>query len=182
MADFNNDGWKDLFVANGHVMDNAELSSGRQSKQPNLLLTNGRKSFTGRTLSDPALHRGLAWGDFDRDGRVDLVVTRLNQPAQVLWNRTEGAGAWIEFDFEGSKSNRDAIGAWVEVTTADGTQWDRVTGWSGYGCSSSRRLHFGIGRARQAMRVRVGWPSGAVTNLRDAPAGTVVKVVEPKGP
>ena len=128
MADFNNDGWKDLFVANGHVMDNAELSSGRQSKQPNLLLTNGRKSFTGRTLPGAAFHRGLAWGDFDRDGRVDLVVTRLNQPAQVLWNRTEGAGAWIALELQGSKSNRDAIGAWVEVATEEGKQWNRVAG------------------------------------------------------
>src|SRR6266852_1963778 len=178
MADFNNDGWKDLFIANGHVMDNAELSSGRQSKQPNLLLTNGRKSFTGRTLSGAAFHRGLAWGDFDRDGRVDLVVTRLNQPAQVLWNRTEGAGNWIEFDLEGSKSNREAIGAWVEVTTEEGKQWDRVAGWSGYGCSSSRRLHFGIGRAKQATHVTVRWPSGSVTERSGLAAGSTVRIRE----
>jgi tetratricopeptide (TPR) repeat protein len=179
MADFNNDGWKDLFVANGHVMDNAELSSGRQSRQPNLLLTNGRKSFTGRTLPGAAFHRGLAWGDFDRDGRVDLVVTRLNQPAQVLWNRTADAGNWITFDLQGSKSNRDAIGAWVEVETEAGKQWDRVAGWSGYGCSASRRLHFGLGRAKQAVRVKVQWPSGSVTELRDLPAGRTVSMREP---
>ena len=73
-------GWSNVMadIANGHVMDNAELSSGRQSQQSNLLLTNGRKSFTGRTLSGTAFHRGLAWGDFNRDGRADLVVTRLN--------------------------------------------------------------------------------------------------------
>ena len=106
MADFNNDGWKDLFTANGHVMDNAELSSGRQSKQPNLVLTNRRTSFAARTLPGVAFHRGLAWGDFDRDGRVDLVVTRLNEPAQVLWNRTVGAGNWIELDLWG----KDRIG------------------------------------------------------------------------
>jgi hypothetical protein len=178
VADFNNDGWKDLFVANGHVMDNAELSSGRESRQPNLLLTNGRRSFSGRTLPGAAFHRGLAWGDFDRDGRVDLVVTRLNEPAQVLWNRTEGAGNWIAFDLEGTKSNRDAIGAWVEVDSTEGKQWDRVAGWSGYGCSSSRRLHFGLGRATRATRVRVQWPAGSVTELRDVPAGQEVKVRE----
>src|SRR5256885_15383551 len=66
---------------------------------------------------------------------VDLVITRLNQPAQVLWNRTEGSGNWISFDLQGSKSNREAIGAWVEVATEEGTQWDRVAGWSGYGRS-----------------------------------------------
>ena len=96
--------------------------------QPNLLLTNGGTSFSGRTLPGAALHRGLAWGDFDRDGRVDLVVTRLNQPAQLLWNRTAGAGKWIELDLLGTTSNRDAIGAWVELETADGKQWDRVAG------------------------------------------------------
>ena len=178
MADFNNDGWKDLFTANGHVMDNAELSSGRQSKQPNLLLTNGRVSFRGRTLAGDAMHRGLAWGDFDRDGRVDLVVTRLNQPAQLLWNRTAGAGNWIGFDLRGARSNRDGIGAWVEVETEQGKQWDRVAGWSGYGCSSSHRLHFGLGSAARAGRVRVQWPSGRVTEMRDVAAGKVYELKE----
>src|SRR6185295_9876279 len=70
MADFNNDGWKDLFAANGHVMDNAELSSGRQSRQPNLLLTNGRKSFSATLLEGAALHRGAAAADFDHDGKL----------------------------------------------------------------------------------------------------------------
>jgi hypothetical protein len=178
MADFNNDGWKDLFSANGHVMDNAELSSGRESRQPNLLLTNGGRSFSSRTLPGAAFHRGLAWGDFDRDGRVDLVVTRLNEPAQVLWNRTAGAGNWIAFDLEGTKSNRDAIGAWVEVDTPEGKQWDRVAGWSGYGCSSSRRLHFGLGRATRAARVRVQWPSGSITELHDVAAGQEIRIRE----
>jgi hypothetical protein len=178
MADFNNDGWKDLFTANGHVMDNAELSSGRQSMQPNLVLTNTRKSFSGGTLPGAALHRGLAWGDFDRDGRVDLIVTRLNQPAQILWNRSEGANQWIEVDLRGTKSNRDAIGAWVEVDTAEGKQWDRVAGWSGYGCSSSHQLHFGLGSAHRAARIIVQWPAGSVTRLEDVPAGQVVKIEE----
>jgi hypothetical protein len=178
MADFNNDGWKDLFAANGHVMDNAELSSGRKSKQPNLLLTNGRRSFTGRTLPGNGFHRGVAWADFDRDGRIDLVVTRLNEPAQLLWNRTEGPGKWIGLELEGSKSNRDGIGAWVEVTTEEGRQWDRVAGWSGYGCSSSRQLHFGLGRASRVASVIVKWPSGSVTELHNLPAGEVIKVRE----
>jgi hypothetical protein len=178
MADFNNDGWKDLFTANGHVMDNAELSSGRQSKQPNLLFTNGRKSFQGTILPGVAFHRGLAWGDFDRDGRVDLVVTRLNEPARILWNRTEGAGNWIAFELRGTTSNRDAIGAWVEVETGAGKQWDRVAGWSGYGCTSSRVLHFGLGEAKKTTRVVVRWPSGKLTELRDITAGQIVTVNE----
>jgi len=179
MADFNNDGWKDLFAANGHVMDNAELSSGRASKQPNLLLTNGRRSFAGRTMGSPAPHRGLAWGDFDRDGRIDLVVTRLNQPAQILWNRTVNSGNWIALELTGSKSNRDAIGAWVEVETADGKQWDRVAGWSGYSCSSSRTMHFGMGSALVAKSVAVHWPSGKVTRLEDVTGNRTLQIREP---
>lgn len=179
MADFNNDGWKDVFTANGHVMDNAELSSGRRSLQPNLILTNGRTSFSGRTLPGAALHRGLAWGDFDRDGRVDLVATRLNQPAQILWNRSAGSHHWIELDLRGSRSNRDAIGALVEVDTKEGKQWDRVAGWSGYGCSSSRRLHFGLGSADRVDQVLVQWPAGSITRLGNLPVGQIVRIDEP---
>jgi hypothetical protein len=178
IADFNNDGWKDLFTANGHVMDNAELSSGRSSMQPNLLLTNGRSSFSARALPGAAFHRGVAWGDFDRDGRLDLVVTRLNQPAELLWNRTPAAGNWIELDLRGTKSNRDAIGAWVEVDTSDGKQWDRVAGWSGYGCSSSHRLHFGIGAAARATRIAVRWPAGSIIEVVDVPAGQLREIRE----
>jgi hypothetical protein len=105
-------------------------------------------------------------------------VTRLNEPAQILWNRTEPSGNWIAFDFEGSKSNRDGIGAWVELTTEEGKQWDRVAGWSGYGCASSRTLHFGLGLATRVKNVRVEWPSGAVTELRDLEAGRVVRIRE----
>ena len=179
MADFNNDGWKDLFAANGHVMDNAELSSGRKSRQPNLLLTNGRTGFVGQTLPGEAFHRGLAAADFDRDGRVDLVVTRLNEPARILWNRTEQAGNWIALALEGTTSNRDAIGAWVEVETSLGRQWNRVPAASGYGCTPSRLMNFGLGSATAATRIRVRWPSGKVQELTAPVVNRVIRVVEP---
>ena len=159
-------------------MDNAEVSSGRASRQPNLLLTNGRRSFSGRTQGIPAFHRGLAWADFDRDGRVDLVVTRLNEPAQILWNRTSGPGNWLALELSGSPSNREAIGAWVEVETENGKQWDRVAGWSGYGCTSSRILHFGIGSAGEAQRIEVHWPSGRITRLSHIESGRTLQVKE----
>ena len=130
-------------------------------------------------MGGPALHRGLAWGDFDRDGRIDLVVTRLNQPAQILWNRTAKAGNWIAVDLTGTKSNRDAIGAWVEVETAEGKQWDRVAGWSGYGCSSSRTMHFGIGSASEVKSVAVRWPSGKVTHLEGVAGNRKLQIREP---
>jgi hypothetical protein len=143
-------------------MDNAELSSGSQSRQPNLLFTNGRNSFSARTLPGSAFHRGLATADFDRDGRVDLVLTRLNQPAQILWNRTGQPGNWIAFELEGASSNRDAVGARVKLETPAGRQWNRVPASSGYGCSSSRVLHFGLGTETSVTRVEIRWPSGKI--------------------
>src|SRR5260370_29902675 len=95
LYDFNNDGWKDAFVACGHVQVNAELTSSRQSLQPNLLfLCAGNGSFSAATLSAPAFHRGVAVGDFDRDGRMGAVVTRFNQPPLILTNITRRAGHW----------------------------------------------------------------------------------------
>ncbi len=179
IADFNNDGWKDLFTANGHVMDNAEATSGRQSRQPNQLYLNRQKSFEAVTLAGEAFHRGLAWGDFDRDGRLDLVVTRLNESAQVLWNRTAPAGNWIAFDLEGTKSNRDGIGAMIEVRAGSAKQWNRRTAASGYGATSSRLVHFGLGSAPAVDGVTVRWPSGAVQTLGRQPVNRIVKVVEP---
>ncbi|MDQ2899858.1 MAG: FG-GAP-like repeat-containing protein, partial [Acidobacteriota bacterium] len=143
MFDFNNDGWKDIFVAGGHVMDNAELSSSRKSRQPNVVFTNRAGRFDAKLLAGEALHRGAAFGDFDRDGRVDAVVTRLNEQPLVLRN-VSAAGNWIDFRLIGHKSNRDGIGAWLHVTSESGEQWNRVTTSVGYGCSSDRVVHFGL--------------------------------------
>jgi len=171
VADFNNDGWKDLFTANGHVMDNAEVTSGRQSRQPNQLYLNRHQSFHASTVGEPALHRGLAVGDFDRDGRLDLVLTRLNEPALVLWNRTQSPANWVEFELRGRRSNRDGIGARVEIETPKGKQWNRAVTSSGYGASSPKLVHFGIGAATKVDSVVIRWPSGAVQRLDNVSLG-----------
>jgi hypothetical protein len=179
IADLNNDGWKDLFTANGHVMDNAELTSGRKSRQPNQLYLNRHRSFETITLPGEAFHRGLAQGDFDRDGRLDLVVTRLNEPAIVLWNRSPRRGHWIAFDLRGTRSNRDGIGAMVMIRTARGKQWNRRTAASGYGATSSRLVHFGLGEADRVDEVEIRWPSGAVQRIGPATADRVIAIREP---
>jgi enediyne biosynthesis protein E4 len=178
MFDFNNDGWKDLFVAGGHVMDNAELSSNRKTRQPNLVFLNrGGAKFDLQLLPDEALHRGAAFGDFDRDGRVDVVVTRLNEAPLVLRNTTNG-GNWIDFRLVGHRSNRDAIGAAIHITTSAGEQWNRVTTSVGYGGSSDRVVHFGLGAESVVKAVEVRWPSSAVQKLSGVAANRLVTIDE----
>jgi tetratricopeptide (TPR) repeat protein len=178
VVDLNNDGWKDFFTANGHVMDNAELTSGRQSRQPNQVYLNRRRSFQAVELPGSAMHRGAAWGDFDRDGRIDIVVTRLNERAMILWNRTQESAHWIAFDLSGTRSNRDGIGAMVEIQTAGGRQWNRRTAASGYGCSPSKLVHFGLGKATHVNSAIIRWPSGLVQTIENLVGGRVVKVTE----
>ncbi len=128
MYDFNNDGFKDIFTANSHVMDNIELTSSRKSKQPNsVFLNRGDGTFQTTVLAGEAFHRGAAFADFDRDGRIDVVVSSLNGAPVILRNVSDGTGHWIALNLRGTRSNRDAIGARVHVVTERGEQWNRVT-------------------------------------------------------
>ncbi|MCC6591269.1 MAG: VCBS repeat-containing protein [Bryobacterales bacterium] len=183
VADFDNDGWKDLATANGHVMDNAEVTSGRQSRQPCQVYRNrGDGTFDASAITGTAFHRGLAWADLDNDGRLDLVATRLNEPAVVLWNRTPAAGNWTAFRLHGRTSNRDGIGARIKLlSSAGGAQWSRVTTAGGYGASVPAVAHFGLAQedATQAV-VEVEWPSGRRQTIRPFKANTVNEVVEPE--
>ncbi|MBI3682240.1 MAG: VCBS repeat-containing protein [Acidobacteria bacterium] len=176
--DLNNDGWKDLVTANGHVMDNAELSSGRQSRQPSQVYFNRQGRFAAARLPGEAFHRGLAFGDLDRDGRLDFVITRLNQPAVVLYNRNQ-AGNWISFHLRGSRSNRDGIGALIHIETELGSQYNRAVTSNGYACSSAVPVHFGLGTATKVRVAEIQWPSGIRQKLENLEAGRVHPVVEP---
>ena len=167
-VDLNNDGWKDIFVAGGHVMDNSDVTSNEPSRQSNqVFLNNAGKSFSLQLLPGDALHRGAAFGDFDRDGRMDVVVTRLNESPAVLWNRTDSSGHWLEVRLEGVQSNRQGIGANVRIRTASGQQWNRVSSSVGYAGSSEPTAHFGLGSDATAMEVEVAWPSGTTQLLRN---------------
>jgi hypothetical protein len=180
MFDFNNDGHRDLFTANGHVMDNEELTSSRKSRQPNAVWINrGDGTFRIQLLPGEALHRGVAFGDFDRDGRIDAVVTRLNDRPVVLRNMTEGAGHWIELRLQGRRSNRDGIGARVRVVTKSGEQWNRASTSVGYGGSSDRLVHFGFGSDPRVDLLEVEWPSGARQTLRNLAPDRFYEVKEP---
>jgi hypothetical protein len=188
IADIDNDGWKDLFVARSNVIDNVALFSPRSYEEPNAVfrnLRNGRfenvSASAGESFQIPAANRGAAFGDFDNDGRVDFAVSVLNGPARLFHNTTQNANHWILLKLTGTRSNRMGIGAKVRLTTAGGlVQYNHVTTSTGYASSSDPRVHFGLGPARSAREIRILWPSGIVQVLRNTPADRVVEITEPR--
>lgn len=176
--DLNNDGRKDIFVAAGNVTDNAELTSSRHSRQPNLVFVNqGGGKFLMQELPGVAFHRGAAFADFNHDGRVDVVVTRLNEAPLVLTNVTPG-GHWLELRLQGTKSNRDGIGAQVHLVSPSGEQWNRVATSVGYGGSSDRTVHFGLGNDSIVQSLTVTWPSGIVQILKSVAVDGLLTITE----
>ena len=189
-ADLDNDGWKDLFVARGDVMDNIEdVSRHFRYAEPNSVfrnLGNGRfedvSGTAGADFARPMPSRGLAYGDLDNDGRIDLVVTALGHPVRVFRNVSENAGHWILLRLVGMRSNRMGLGAQVRISTAHGPkQCDEVTTSTGYAASSDARVHFGLGADDSASEIAIRWPSGIRQVLRNVKADRVVTVTEPAG-
>ncbi len=185
--DYDLDGWPDLFITNGHVMDDIDRrDAGVTYAEPSLLFHNrGQGQFTdvsarsGMALSVRRVGRGAACGDYDNDGSPDiLILTNGGRPA-LLHNNNHTGNGWIRLILVGTESNRDAIGARVRVTADGWTQTQEVRSGSSYLASSDRRLTFGLGSAAQADRVEIRWPSGRVQQLSGPiPRGTVLKVVE----
>jgi hypothetical protein len=189
IADFDNDGWKDLFVARANVMDNiAEQNAGRRYPEPNTIFRNlGNAKFAdvskaaGPDFQVEAAHRGVAFGDLDNDGRVDMVVSVLDGPAKFLHNITENGNHWILVKLVGTKSNRMGIGTQIRVTTPDGKkQWNECTTAVGYASSSDPRVHFGLGKHENIAEMDIRWPSGVKQILKDVPVDRVLTVEEGK--
>jgi len=185
IVDFDNDGWKDLFVSRGHVQ--SVLSANRFSiEQPNTVFRNlGGLKFAaltaeaGLTSVRPSRHRGSAVGDLNGDGRVDVVVSAISAPAEIWINESPNADHWLELKLQGVKSNRDGIGARIKVVTKGGSQFNHMSTASGYASSSAGPVHFGLGQNASANLVEIRWPSGAITTLRDVAGDRVLKVREP---
>jgi hypothetical protein len=177
--DFDNDGRKDLFCANGDLNDNAERLTGRAAQQRSAVLVQlADGTFRRVTVGPPARYRGAAFGDFDNDGRIDVVAARLGEPPLLLRNTTATANHWLGVKLTGRRSNRDAIGAVVHVTTAAGEQWNHVTTSAGYAGSSDVRVHFGLGGAATAT-VEIRWPRGEMQKLGEVRGDRYLAVREP---
>jgi hypothetical protein len=188
--DFDNDGWKDLFIAQSHVMDTIEISEPHlRYAEPPLLLWNSKgekfvdvSTQSGEIFSKKWVGRGLATGDINNDGRDDVVMTSNNGPAWVLMNETVTPNHWINLKLVGVKSNRDAIGASIKITTDAGDQFATVTTSGSYQSSSDKRVHFGLGAADTVNRIEIAWPSGVHQTLKDVKAGQFMTITESASP
>ena len=187
--DFDNDGWKDIFIANGHVY--AQLATRTfhiTYREPKLLYRNlgtGRfedvSAKAGDAIQAVNVGRGCAFGDFDNDGRLDVLVNNLDGPPTLLRNECHNGNAWIQIKCVGTKSNRSAIGTRVKVTAGGRSQIDEVMSGSGYYSQNDFRLHFGLGAAAGWRASKLTWPSGAKDALRDLPVNGLVVVEEGRG-
>ena len=185
--DYDNDGWKDLFASQGHVLDTIRLTAPNlEYMQPPLLLRNQKGSFrdvgleTGGVFTRPAAGRGAAFGDLDNDGDIDVVVSNCGQKAYVLSNAVGNRNQWLRLQLTGVRSNRDAIGARVTVLAGGITQVYEVNTASSYLSANDRRLLVGLGQEKQATRVEIRWPAGGVQVLTNVKAGQALAVREPK--
>ena len=184
IADFDNDGWKDIFVSRGDVQS-PNMASIRKIDQNNTVFRNlvgstwsALTEEAGFSVQPPRRHRGAAIGDFNHDGKLDIVVTALGAPAELWMNDSPNSNHWLELALEGTKSNRDAIGARIRIMAGGQTQFNHVTTASGYASSSAGPIHFGLGAAKIADEVEIRWPSGIVQKLKNVQSDRIIHVKE----
>ncbi len=179
-VDYDNDGDLDIFKANGSM-------NHLYGHEDQVFENDGTGRYTdvslelGSYFQRELVGRGAAFGDYDSDGDVDVFIVNLHDRPVLLRNESPSGGSWVQVLLQGTRSNRDGVGARVAVTTAAGTRVAEKESAGGYLSTNDPRLHFGLGTAEVVDRIEVRWPSGAVQVLEDVPARRVVEIVEPAG-
>ncbi|HEV2914813.1 MAG TPA: CRTAC1 family protein [Pyrinomonadaceae bacterium] len=187
--DVDNDGWLDLFLVNGHVYPEVErLTTEAGYAQRKVLyrnLQNGRfadvSEQVGGAVTEPTPARGCAFGDYDNDGHLDILINPVNAMPELLHAQTTNQNNWIKIKTIGTKSNRDGIGARIKCVTADAVQTDEVRSGGSYYSQNDLRVHFGIGRNQKVKSIEIRWPGGQVETLRDVAANQLIFVKEGAG-
>ncbi len=188
--DYDNDGWPDIFIANGHVYPELEKHNHPESpyRQRNILYHNSADgkfedvtSTAGPGLDLRRSGRGVAFGDLDNDGKIEILVNNQNDAPTLLHNESESPNHWISIRTVGTKSNRDGIGARLRVTTAEHSQIQEVRSGGSYLSQNDLRVHFGLGSATKVDQIEVRWPSGAVDKIQNEPADQHLTIEEGRG-
>jgi hypothetical protein len=188
IVDLDNDGYPDIFIVTGSVYPEVEKKLPQYpNKSPRILFRNlGDGTFeelyeqAGPGVMAPHSSRGCAFGDFDNDGDIDILIANMNELPSLLRNDMRGGNHWIKLKLIGTKSNRSAIGARVLVRYEGKVQAQSRTSQSSYYSSNDPRLHFGIGRAG-VVDVQIFWPSGSTEQLKSVAANQLITVEEGKG-
>jgi enediyne biosynthesis protein E4 len=188
--DYDNDGWKDIFVGQGHVMDNIELTQPNvRYLEPLLLMRNVKGKFedvsgqAGEPFRTPRGARGAAIGDLDNDGGLDIVINCIDQPAVVLRNTAASRQHWLTVNTIGKSSNRDGIGAKLRLVSGSGSDQHAIVSAAGsYLASNDKRAHFGIGTDRTVKMLEITWPSGIVQRLENLAVDQIITAREPAKP
>jgi hypothetical protein len=186
--DFDNDAWRDIFIANGHVLDNVGLYHAETAyAEPKTVYRNLGGTFRdvtaelGPDLLEPRVSRGLAVADYDNDGDLDVLITNNGQAPQLLRNDGGNRNHWIQVRLVGTRSNRDGIGAAMRIVAGARAQFDQAKGGMSYLSAHDPRVHFGLRDAEKVDVLEVWWPSGAIDKLSNVAADRVVTVKEGSG-
>ena len=185
-ADFDNDGWLDVFLVNGHVYPEVEkLTTEAGYAQRKVLyqnLKNGKFADVsiqvGGAVMENSPARGAAFGDFDNDGDIDIVINNVNAAPELIRNDSKSGNNWLKIKLVGVKSNRGGIGARIKLTTEDGAQIEEVRSGSSYYSQNDMRVNFGVGKAAKIKSVEVRWPNGQVDTLNDQATNQIITLKE----